>query len=308
MSARSVRASRGSQCAYCHDCGRQPGAQRSTPWMMKPATPSSPPSATASAAGWARRMRRCSRRNPARSANSASSARRSCSSRSRRLDASSASALPPVRSTIGSTTRGAANLTTAVSAASTPPNPAAKITYGVVCGRYRASVKSDVMVVGTLYAGLRLDGVVSGRVRRDGANATRVLAALSRGSRFGAHLHAILLQGIALAGFNVVDLAALHTLTRLPVLVVARRRPDLDAIRRALLQRVPGGRRKWTLIERAGPMEPLRGVFVQRAGMERAEAEALLAATTTQGKLPEPLRVAHLVAGGLGSGASRGRG
>src|SRR5262245_8564916 len=136
--------------------------------------------------------------------------------------------------------------------------------------------RGDVMVVGTLYAGRRLDGIVTGRVRRDGINATRVLAALSRGSRFGAHLHAILLQGIALGGFNVVDLEALHALTRLPVLVVARRRPDLDAIRRALLLRVPGGRRKWALIERAGPMEPLGGVFVQRAGLDLAEAEALL--------------------------------
>jgi endonuclease V-like protein UPF0215 family len=167
--------------------------------------------------------------------------------------------------------------------------------------------RGDVTVVGTLFAGARLDGIVSGRVRRDGVNATRVLAALSRGSRFGAHLQAILLQGIALAGFNVVDLHELHAQTRLPVLVVARRRPDLDAIRRALLERVPGGRRKWALIERAGPMEPLHGVFVQRAGLALAEAEALLVATTLHGKVPEPLRVAHLVAGGLGSGASHGR-
>jgi endonuclease V-like protein UPF0215 family len=167
--------------------------------------------------------------------------------------------------------------------------------------------RGDVLVVGTLFAAGRLDGIVSGCIRRDGANSTRVLAALSRGSRFGAHLHAILLQGIALGGFNVVDIAALHAATRLPVLVVARRRPDLAAIRSALLGRVPGGARKWRLIEKAGPMEPLGPVFVQRAGLERDEAVALLAATTTHGNLPEPLRVAHLVAGGLGSGASRGR-
>jgi endonuclease V-like protein UPF0215 family len=167
--------------------------------------------------------------------------------------------------------------------------------------------RGDVTVVGTLFAGPRLDGVVSGRVRKDGANATRVLASLSRGSRFGAHLHAILLQGIALGGFNVVDLAALNRATGLPVLVVARRRPNLDAIREALLGRVPGGRRKWALIERAGAMEPLAGVFVQRAGLDLDEAQALLAITTLNGKIPEPLRIAHLIAGGLGSGASRGR-
>jgi endonuclease V-like protein UPF0215 family len=166
--------------------------------------------------------------------------------------------------------------------------------------------RGDVVVVGTLFAGPRLDGIVTGRIRRDGVNSTQVLASLSRGSRFGAHLHAILLQGIALGGFNVVDIAALHAATRLPVLVVARYRPNLDAIRKALLERVPGGKRKWRLIEAAGPMEPLGRVFVQRAGLERDEAAALLAATTSHGNLPEPLRLAHLIAGGLGTGASKG--
>lgn len=166
--------------------------------------------------------------------------------------------------------------------------------------------RGDVMVVGTLYASGRLDGIVTGRIRRDGVNSTRVLASLSRGSRFGAHLHAILLQGIALGGFNVVDIAELHAATRLPVLVVARHRPDFAAIERALLDRVPGGRRKWRLIQKTGPMEPVGRVFVQRAGLELDEAAALLAATTSHGNLPEPLRVAHLIAGGVGSGASRG--
>jgi endonuclease V-like protein UPF0215 family len=167
--------------------------------------------------------------------------------------------------------------------------------------------RGDVMVIGTVFSSLRLDGVVSGRVRRDGQNSTRVLAELSRGSRFGAHLHAILLQGIALAGFNVVDLEELHALTRLPVLVVARKKPNLIAIREALLDRVPGGARKWKLIQKAGPMEPLGGVWVQRAGLHSDEAAALLRASTSQGNLPEPLRTAHLIAGGVTNGASRGR-
>lgn len=39
----------------------------------------------------------------------------------------------------------------------------------------------------------------------------------------------------------------------------------------------------------------------------REEGEELLAATTLHGKLPEPLRVAQLVAGGVTTGVSRGR-
>ena len=79
------------------------------------------------------------------------------------------------------------------------------------------------------------------------------------------------------------------------------------AIRAALLERVRGGARKWALIERAGPMEPCEGVWVQRAGLSPAEAAGLLRTTSVHGKLPEALRLAHLIAGAIGDGVSRGR-
>ena len=54
-------------------------------------------------------------------------------------------------------------------------------------------------------------------------------------------------------------------------------------------------------------MEPAGNVFVQRAGLDIAEARALLVATTLHGNIPEPLRLAHLIAGGIVTGKSRGR-
>ncbi|MCZ7566558.1 MAG: DUF99 family protein [Burkholderiales bacterium] len=130
--------------------------------------------------------------------------------------------------------------------------------------------RGDVPLIGAVYAGQRLEGVLAGKVRRDGANATRVLASLVRRSRFRAHVKLVLLQGIALAGFNVVDLAGLHRALGIPVLVVVRRPPNLARVRRALLEHVPGGERKWRLIERAGPVEPLRtGVRPARRPLAR---------------------------------------
>jgi endonuclease V-like protein UPF0215 family len=167
--------------------------------------------------------------------------------------------------------------------------------------------RGDVLVVGAVHSGGRLDGVLSGAVRRDGANATRVLSQMIARSRFRGHLQAILLQGIALAGFNVVDIRGLHEATGLPVVAVSRRRPDLAAIRRALLERVPGGARKWKLIERAGPMEPMNGLYVQRAGLDGAQARALLERFALHSRVPEPLRTAHLIAGGIALGESRQR-
>ncbi len=172
---------------------------------------------------------------------------------------------------------------------------------------FAASHRGDVLLVGAVYAGERLEGVLSGRVRRDGVNSTRVLAALVAGSRFRPQLQAVLLQGIAVAGFNVVDLQALQRSLQLPVLTVCRRRPDMAAIQRALLTKVPGGRRKWALIEQAGPVEALAGVYVQRAGISREQAAELIDGCARSGALPEPLRTAHLIAGGIARGESRHR-
>jgi endonuclease V-like protein UPF0215 family len=170
-------------------------------------------------------------------------------------------------------------------------------------------------------------------VRRDGANSTARMVALVQGSQFASAVGAVLLQGIAVAGFNVVDVHALAASLDVPVLVVMRREPDLPSIQRALFGDAPAGRppvrgaaRKWELIERAGPIEllhasrraltragasGLRGtrprLWIQRVGLSFEEARRLVEATTSHGQIPEALRVAHLIAGGIAAGRSRGR-
>jgi hypothetical protein len=167
--------------------------------------------------------------------------------------------------------------------------------------------RGDVLVVGAVFSGSRLDGVLSCKVRRDGANATRAIVECVRRSRFYPQLHAVLLQGIAFAGFNVVDIQGLHLELQRPVLVVCRRRPDMSSVRSALLGQVRGGARKWQLIQRAGPMEPICGLHVQRAGISAGEARELLDRLTLHSTIPEPLRTAHLVAAGVTVGESRSR-
>lgn len=172
---------------------------------------------------------------------------------------------------------------------------------------FRREHRGDVPVVGAVFAGARLDGVLAGRVRRDGTNSTRELVRLVQESRFAPHLQCVLLQGVALAGFNVIDAPQLSEALHLPVLIVARRTPDRSAMRQALLQRVPGGRRKWQLIERLGAMEALLEVQVQRVGLTLEEAHVLLRRFCLHSRIPEPLRTAHLIAGAFGGGWSRQR-
>jgi endonuclease V-like protein UPF0215 family len=174
-------------------------------------------------------------------------------------------------------------------------------------GAFLQHHRGNVLVIGAIFSGLRLEGVVSGFVRRDGQNATRALARMVLESRYHAHLQAVLLQGIAFAGFNVVDLPGLHQALGIPVIAISRRQPDLPSIKKALLGSVPGGSRKWALIERAGPIEPVAGLCVQRAGIELSAVSALINRFAVNGRLPEPLRTAHLIAGGVAIGESRHR-
>lgn len=205
-------------------------------------------------------------------------------------------------------------------------------------GPFPREHRGDVLLVGVVCSGTRVDGIVSGSIRRDGANATRAMVEVIERSQFGAHLQAVMLQGIAVGGFNVVDVHALHAALRVPVLVVTRRPANMVEVCRALFAdeprrrpRVAGADRKWRLIEKAGALEELgpsrraarraasasggvSGIrteaprlWVQRAGLTLDEARRLVADTTLHGNIPEPLRLAHLIAGGVTTGKSRGR-
>jgi uncharacterized protein len=145
-----------------------------------------------------------------------------------------------------------------------------------------------------------VERIALGRVRVDGNDATRAVLALWRAAGFGDGPRAILLDGISVGGFNVLDLDRLHRATGRPVVSVTRRRPDYPAIRAALRKYFPGSyRSRWARM-RAHPLFPVRtaaGVrFAAAAGCRRSDAVRLLARCTARGAWPEPLRLARLVA------------
>lgn len=172
-------------------------------------------------------------------------------------------------------------------------------------GPFRRDHRGDVPLVGAVMTRTRLDGLLVGKVRRDGVNSTGAIADLVVEHRFRDHVRGVVLGGLTFAGFNVVDLPELHSRIARPILVVVRKRPDFGAIRRALLA-LPGGEAKWRRVEKAGPMESIAGVWVQRAGITAQDAATALAEMRLHGQLPEGLRLAHLLAAAWVEGVSRG--
>lgn len=165
--------------------------------------------------------------------------------------------------------------------------------------------RGEVALVGTVCSGPRLEIVVRGHVKRDGYDATEVMAQLVKDKAL-VHVRGVMMQGITCAGFNAVDIHQLSEALDLPVLVVMRKRPKLKEFFEAL-ERIPGAARKRATIEKAGEPEQLGQVWVQRAGLSMDESQRMLERTTTHGVIPEPLRLAHIIAGGMTTGKSRGR-
>ena len=104
----------------------------------------------------------------------------------------------------------------------------------------------------------------------------------------------------------MVDVFALHQRTGLPVLVVSRVQPDMGAIKKALLVSIPGGAKKWAVIESLGKMEEVANVFVQRVDISMEQARRVIQRFAVHSRIPEPIRTAHLIAGALANGQSRG--
>lgn len=151
-----------------------------------------------------------------------------------------------------------------------------------------------------------VEGVAVSCFPVDGDDAAGFLGAWIRGLRFHRGLQGIVLGGITLAGLGVVDVARLASNTAVPVLVVNRKDPARSRLGEAL--RAAGLAPRLAILERTPPsFRAASGIYVACDGLPQPDAEALLAATTGKADLPEPLRLAHLIAAAIARGSSRGR-
>ncbi len=161
-------------------------------------------------------------------------------------------------------------------------------------------------VVGVVFrGGYWLDGFMHTRVQVDGMDATDKLAHMITESPHYQQLRVIMLNGVTLAGFNIVDIAELDERVKLPVIAVTRDRPDFEDIREAL-RHLSHMEERWRAIEKAGKMVQVRTregeapVYMHAVGISEETAKRILKNTSTRSNIPEPLRVAHIIASGLG--------
>lgn len=179
-------------------------------------------------------------------------------------------------------------------------------------GAFVPRSKKPVFVIGVIYRGGKiLDGALTTLVMQDGSDATERIAKLINQSRHKPQLKVIMFDGITLGGFNVVDIKKIHKQTRIPVIVINRKHPNLAKVKKAL-DNFEDGEKRWKMILKAGKIKECmlqngKNVYYQNVGMDDETTKEVIKLSTTRGYIPEPLRVAHLLATAVVRGESYGR-
>ena len=182
---------------------------------------------------------------------------------------------------------------------------------GIDDSPFKPKQEGHIMIIGTIHRGGReLEGVLSTSIGVDGDDSTEKIAEMINNSRHKDQLQVIMTDGIAVGGFNVIDIKKLADLTELPVIVVVRNNPNIDKVK-AAIKNVNNHKNKLKLIKSAGKIRSIKvsdgEIYFQCAGIQVPKARQIIKISVTKGHMPEPIRTAHLIASGIVSGESRGR-
>jgi endonuclease V-like protein UPF0215 family len=156
---------------------------------------------------------------------------------------------------------------------------------------------------------LRIDGFGTDEATVGGTDATDAVIRLVR--RVGRDdVRLVMLSGAVIAWFNVIDAGAVAAETGCAVVSVTYEpSPGLEE---AIARHFPGDAARLEAYRRLGERAPVplstgATVYLRPFGLPLADAAALVDAFTLDGGVPEPLRVARLIARGLSGGTSGAR-
>jgi endonuclease V-like protein UPF0215 family len=157
------------------------------------------------------------------------------------------------------------------------------------------------LLVAVLFEGSRILDVQVGQIQVDGRDANNALASLLRPLSF----HVILLSGISFGGFNLVDISKLAREMRRPVIAITGEKPDNASVRKALHGHFADWKERWDIVRAAGelhwtkPLPDEPQLYFEVRGASHAFAKRVIASTAAISRLPEPIRVARILARGL---------
>ena len=169
--------------------------------------------------------------------------------------------------------------------------------------------KDKVMLIGTIFrGGTWLDGVLRTYISGDGDDSTEKIIDMVNNTRHKDQIGVIMLDGITFGGFNVVNIKEIFNKTGIPVIIIIRKFPNFEKIKKALM-RFEDFEERWNFIQEAGTVYKIENkepIYIQIYGIDLKDATEIVHLSTTRSAIPEPIRVAHLIAAGVETGESKG--
>ena len=166
------------------------------------------------------------------------------------------------------------------------------------------------ILVGAIFrGGLWLDGVLKTEIEVDGNDATEKIIEMVKSTKHK-DVRVIMLDGITFGGFNVANIKKIFGETGLGVIAVVRKLPDFGEIENVIKGYEYYEERKESIRVAGIPVKvetmPDKFIYVQCCGIKFEDAEYIVKLSSTRSLVPEPIRVAHLIASGIALGESRG--
>jgi endonuclease V-like protein UPF0215 family len=175
---------------------------------------------------------------------------------------------------------------------------------GVEDGSFQPFQEDDeqhAILCGVIYQSGYIKHIKISFITVDGMDSTDTLLSWLR----AVQVECILLGGITFAGFNIIDTGRVHEETGLPIVVYSGKKPDNESMRSALKKHFGDWRARWRIVEALGTIHCTRNfpdepsVYFEVVGESSEWAERLLLECAVVSRIPEPIRVAGLIARGV---------
>jgi uncharacterized protein len=160
-----------------------------------------------------------------------------------------------------------------------------------------------VNICGVVCNTTKFEGMLWAEVTKDGTDATGKVIDMLEKSKFNDQVHAVLFDGIAFGGFNILDISQISEQLNRPCIAVMRDIPDFESIEQAV-DKVHKSEVRNALIKKAGTVYSLNTFHFQVKGCTPDEGARLLQTVTENGNVPEALRIAHLIGSAVKTGQS----
>ena len=155
-----------------------------------------------------------------------------------------------------------------------------------------------------------IEGILKSKVTIDGSDSNEVLCEMINPSKFKEQFRLIMFDGVALGGFNIINIANLYQSINIPMVTITRSKPDFEIIKTTLKKHFKDWQKRWEAIDN---LELVRvetnhkPIYIKFIGLTKPEVIRIIRLTTVRGVLPEPIRIAHLIATALVKGESSGK-